>query len=242
MPRNLVLNDAAIWAVIPAAGIGARMGGDLPKQYLELCGRRVIEWAIEAFTTHPRVRGVVLSLAADDALWPAIATAASSRVITVVGGAERCHSVRSGLREVLRCEPDGAAWAMVHDAARPCLRHDDITALITAATADPVGAILALPVRDTMKRVGADGRIVATVERNGLWHALTPQMFRAGHLLAALDRAIDAGILVTDEAHAMEHAGGQPKVIEGRRDNIKITYPGDLALAEQALRAFREER
>ena len=233
------MTEPSLWAVIPAAGVGARLGAGVPKQYLKLGDRYVIEWAIEAFSMHPRIRGVVVCLAADDGFWPSVSVAGSARVVATVGGQERCLSVSNGVGEVVR--HDANAWVLVHDAARPCLSRADLDRLIDAALLDPVGAILALPVRDTMKRVDADGRIRATVDRAGLWHALTPQMFRAAPLLEALGHAIEAGALITDEAHAMELSGWQPRVLSGSRDNIKITYPGDLALAEQTLRSLPRE-
>lgn len=234
------MTEPELWAVIPAAGVGARLGGGIPKQYLKLGERRVIEWAIEAFSTHPSIRGVVVCLAVDDDFWPKVSVVGAERVVTTAGGRERCHSVRNGVQEVMRHAAE--SWVLVHDAARPCLGRGDLDRLIDAALHDPVGAILALPVRDTMKRVDGDGRIRSTVDRNGLWHALTPQMFRARQLLDALDRAIAAGESITDEAHAMELAGRQPSVVTGGRDNIKITYPGDLALAEQTLVSRHSER
>lgn len=229
------MTQPGLWAVIPAAGIGSRMGVNLPKQYLPLGRRRVIEWAIDAFVTHPGIRGVVVCLAEDDTFWPEIALAGAERIETTAGGAERCHSVRNGVRFVVDRDP--GAWVLVHDAARPCLWRNDLDRLIAEAIADPVGAILALPVRDTMKRVDADGRIRTTVDRADLWHALTPQMFRASQLLAALEQGIAAGALITDEAHAMELSGQLPRIVSGSRDNLKITFPDDLTLAAQALLA-----
>jgi 2-C-methyl-D-erythritol 4-phosphate cytidylyltransferase len=157
----------------------------------------------------------------------------------VNGGAERCHSVLNGLDMLAgKAAPDD--WVLVHDAARPCVRRDDIRALISAVSADSDGGLLGVPVADTMKRVTADGRVAATVDRGGLWHALTPQMFRLEPLRAAMLQAITSHSLVTDEASAMELAGYRPLMVQGHRDNIKITLPADLALAAFYLQAGQQ--
>ncbi len=227
------------WAVIPAAGKGARMGAPLPKQYLRLSDRTIIEHTLERFLSHPRIAGVTVAIAADDELWPAVATSLP-QVHQVEGGAERCHSVLNALTS-LRTTLNDADWVLVHDAARPCVHADDVTRLIDALMNEECGGILGTAVRDTLKRCAADGRIEATVDRVRVWHALTPQMFRYGWLHRALSTALASGTLVTDESQAIELAGGVARLIEGRADNIKITRPEDLALAECFLRAQAEE-
>ena len=234
------MSEPRFWGVIPAAGVGRRMGADVPKQYLQLQGRTVIDHTVERILLHPALDGVYVALGADDAWWPHTEFADHPDLVRVDGGAERCHSVRNAL-ESLADRADGADWVLVHDAARPCIRRGDIDRLIDTLRNDPVGGLLGMPVRDTMKRGGADGRVVATVERNGLWHAYTPQMFRLGMLRQALGAAIASGATVTDEAGAMELAGHAPLLVEGHPDNLKVTRPEDLALAAHYLRAQADE-
>jgi 2-C-methyl-D-erythritol 4-phosphate cytidylyltransferase len=155
---------------------------------------------------------------------------AGVEVRTVPGGAERCHSVLNAL-ELLAGHAAADDWVLVHDAARPCLRPADLACLLDTLAEDPVGGLLAVPVRDTMKRADIGDRVETTVDRNGLWHALTPQMFRLQALREALGKAIAAGVLVTDEAAAMEWAGHRPRLVAGAGDNLKITRPEDLPLA-----------
>jgi 2-C-methyl-D-erythritol 4-phosphate cytidylyltransferase len=219
------------WVVIPAAGVGARMKADRPKQYLPLCGRTVIEHTLNCFTQHPAITGIVVALSPDDPYWPGLHIESSLPLHIAAGGQERCHSVLNALH-LLAQHAASDDWVLVHDAARPCLTRPDIDKLCTELNDDAVGGILAVPVRDTMKRADGAGRISATEDRNGLWHALTPQMFRLGLLTQALEQALADGFVVTDEASAVEHAGLRPKLVEGRADNIKVTRPEDLALAE----------
>ena len=227
---------AAIWVVIPAAGSGKRMGVETPKQYLDLAGRSVIEHTLERFTRHAAVAGVVVSLAEHDAHWPRLEVAYAEKIVTSLGGAERVHSVLNGLAVVADRAP-ASTWILVHDAVRPCLRAVDLDRLLAEAARDPVGGILAVPVRDTMKRAGSDRRISATISRADLWHAQTPQMFRLAALRGALQAALADNVIVTDEAQAMERVGSMPLIVEGHPDNIKITRREDLALAERILRS-----
>ncbi len=219
------------WVVIPAAGVGARMKADRPKQYLPLRGRTVIEHTLACFTHHPGISGIVVALSPDDPYWASLHIDSDVPLHVATGGQERCHSVLNALH-LLAQHADADDWVLVHDAARPCLTRTDIDKLCTELESDEVGGILAVPVRDTMKRADGEGRISATEDRNGLWHALTPQMFRLGLLMQALEQALADGFVVTDEASAVEHAGLRPKLVEGRADNIKVTRPEDLALAE----------
>ncbi len=223
------------WAVVPAAGKGTRMQSELPKQYLKLFGKTILEHTLGRLTAHPRIAGVALAVAADDDLWPEMRANFPS-VITAIGGTERCHSVLNALRALSAHAADDD-WVLVHDAARPCLHPNDVSRLIDTLAAHPVGGILAIPVRDTLKRCDDQSTIEATVDRTRLWHALTPQMFRLSVLREALSRALAAGALVTDEAQAVEAMGLIPRVVEGRGDNLKVTRPEDLALAELFLRA-----
>lgn len=223
------------WAVIPAAGIGRRMGTSIPKQYLDLAGRPVIDWSLRLFLDHPRISGVFVSLDPDDTYWPRTTFAADPRVRPVDGGAERCHSVLNAL-DILAREADDLDWVLVHDAARPCLRTDDFDHLLVALADHPVGGLLGVPVRDTMKQVGEGGAVRRTVPRDDLWHAFTPQMFRFGLLRRALRATLDRDSLVTDDAGAVELMGLEPLLVEGHADNIKITRPEDLPLAGFHLR------
>jgi 2-C-methyl-D-erythritol 4-phosphate cytidylyltransferase len=190
----------------------------------------VIQHALERLCAHARVRGVMVGLAADDGRWQT-PTASPKFLCTFVGGATRAQTVLNGLAALLEHAPSDD-WVMVHDAVRPCLRAGDVDRLIAAALASADGALLALPVSDTVKRVDGSARIVETVSRANLWRAQTPQMFRLGQLEAALKQAIARGLDVTDEASAIEAAGGHPVVVAGHPDNIKITMPEDLPLAE----------
>lgn len=223
-----------VWVVIPAAGRGSRFGGDIPKQYLEVCGKPLIAHALEALLSHPRVAGAVVALAADDDRWPGWEALAGKPVLRCIGGSERADSVLAALR-ALPATVDDAALVLVHDAARPNLRADDIERLIAAADIHPDGALLAAPVRDTLKRADAQSCVAATEPRDGLWRALTPQAFPRAALTSALERARDAGFVVTDEAMAMERTGARPFLVEGREDNLKVTTPADLALAQYLL-------
>ncbi len=221
------------WAVVPAAGIGQRMGVAIPKQYLPLAGRPVIAHTLETLLRYPPLAGVVVAIGADDAWWPEIAANlnAVKPLRVVIGGAERGQSVLNGL-EALREWADPDDWVLVHDAARPCLSTTDLDRLLAELADDPVGGLLAAPVRDTLKQADATGRVATTVDRSRLWHALTPQMFRLGLLRDALRDALARGLPVTDEAVAVEAAGFAPRLVEGRADNVKITRLEDLALAE----------
>lgn len=217
--------------MIPAAGSGSRMQADRPKQYLPLAGRTVLEHTLRCFHGHPHITGIVLVLSAEDPHWDASGLQQSYPVHRVEGGTERCHSVLNAL-EYLSGYASDQDWVLVHDAARPCLRRNDLDQLLDRLSSDPVGGLLATPVRDTMKRSDASDRVQQTVDRNHLWHALTPQMFRIGRLRAAMHSAMQHGLLVTDEASAIEADGHAPLLVHGGVDNIKITRPEDLVLAE----------
>jgi len=223
------------WVVVPAAGRGNRFGGDVAKQYVELDGEPLIAHSLQALLAHPSVEGAVVVLAADDASWPNWSEMCGKPVLTCIGGASRAESVLAGLAalpESVRADD----FVLVHDAARPNLQQADLDALLERGRADPVGAILAAPVRDTLKRAGDDGGIDSTEPRERLWRALTPQLFRRLQLARALKAAFADGIEVTDESMAMERQGLRPLLVEGREDNLKVTTPADLALLK-ALRA-----
>ena len=222
---------ASVWAVVPAAGRGTRFGGEVPKQYLQVGGRPLLAYTLDALLAHPAVAGVVVALAADDPWWPGWSDHAGKPVLTCTGGASRAASVlaaMAALPESVRADD----FVLVHDAARPNLAPADLDRLLEQGRADPVGAILAAPVRATLKRAGDDGGIDRTEPRERLWRALTPQLFRRLQLSRALQAAADAGVEVTDEAMALERQGARPLLVEGREDNFKVTTPADLARFE----------
>jgi 2-C-methyl-D-erythritol 4-phosphate cytidylyltransferase len=222
------------WLVMPAAGIGRRFGTDRPKQYAPLCGRTVIEWALAPFLADPRCAGAVVALARDDPYWAAIAP---PKVLMAAGGQERSHSVRNGLAALAdHADPDH--WVLVHDAARPCLPRQDLDRLLSELGPHPVGGLLATPAADTLKRADSSRDVQQTVDRAGLWRALTPQMFRYGRLCEALDRAHAAGRIPTDEAQAIEWLGDRPQLVEGAAANLKITSAADLAIAAALLKEY----
>jgi 2-C-methyl-D-erythritol 4-phosphate cytidylyltransferase len=222
------------WVIVPAAGSARRMGAAVPKQYLPLAGRTVIEWSLAPLLAHPHSAGIVVALSVQDQHWSQMALAREAKIVTTTGGAERMDSVLAGL-EVLRSRAAPYDWVLVHDAARPCLAAADLDRLLEALQDDAVGGLLAAPVVDTLKRADEGGRVEQTVARERLWRALTPQMFRRDVLYRALIDARARGIAVTDEAQAVEALGLQPKLVPGDADNIKITLPEDLARAERIL-------
>jgi 2-C-methyl-D-erythritol 4-phosphate cytidylyltransferase len=221
----------SIWAVLPAAGSGSRFGGEVPKQYIEVAGRPLIAHALDAVLAHPAVEGAMVALAEDDAHWPGWTTRLGKPVRTCTGGADRARSVLAALAAL---EPDTGddVLVLVHDAARACLDSRDVDALIAVAGDAGDGALLAAPVRDTLKRIDAHGCSAGTVSRDGFWRAFTPQAARLHVLRDALRSALDSGLAITDEAMALEHAGLRPHLVEGREDNIKLTTPADRALVE----------
>lgn len=222
----------SLWAVIPAAGVGKRMQSDIPKQYLKLKGRTVLEQTTHQLAGITDIRAIAIAVTDEDPFWSNQQFDIPQRIIRASGGEERCHSVLNGLSALEENGAGHADWVLVHDAARPCVRQVDLYALISQVITKGEGGLLSIPVRDTMKQADNDQCVEQTINRSRLWHALTPQMFRLGELKLALIKALDDGYLVTDEASAMEHAGYHPMLVEGHGDNIKITRPEDLALAE----------
>ena len=234
MPRVFSM-VARFHALVPAAGQGARSGLSMPKQYAALCGVPVLVHSVRALLADARIASVQVVLAPDDQTCSSIDWQSfGGRVHGLwCGGASRSASVLNGLAAARGIEPRD--WVLVHDAARPCLPSADLARLIDEGSVDPVGAILAAPVSDTLKRASAEGRIAQTVDRTGLWSALTPQMFRHGALQDALRLAAHDGVEPTDEAAAMERNGQQARLVAGSRRNFKITYSEDFDLAAQFL-------
>jgi len=218
----------AFWAVIPAAGVGARMAADRPKQYLQLGGRTILEHSLGCFLDHPSLKGLVVSLAVDDPYWPRLACAGDLRIQRADGGSQRSGSVLNALLQLNALGASDDDWVLVHDAARPNLSREDLDTLLAELAHDPVGGLLAVPARDTLKRVDKHGRVVETIDRSLIWQAYTPQMFRLGALHRALADSLVADAVITDEASAMEWSGQAPRLVEGRADNIKVTRPEDL--------------
>lgn len=226
-----------LWVVIPAAGKGSRFGGPVPKQYLPLNGSTVLEQTLSRFSCRKDVTGIVIAVAADDNDITRLVLPPG--VHCVEGGKERADSVRSALQFLIQQTGEHCLVA-VHDAARPCVRQSALNKLFAAAQSAKAGAILALPATDTVKQV--EGlKITATIDRKSIWLAQTPQVFSAAALLSALEEADAMGVAVTDEASAIERTGVFPEVVPGSADNIKITSPGDLELAEFFLKRIREE-
>lgn len=219
-----------VWAIVPAAGSGSRMQADRPKQYLSLLNQPVIMHSLERLVSHPQIEGVVVAVADNDPYWQQLPIPTNWPLHRTTGGQERADSVLNALNYLDKISQNDP-WVLVHDAARPCLRHSDIDRMLAELGADPVGGILGVPVNETVKRVDTQNRIIETVSRDNLWRASTPQMFRLQALIKALEQTRLAQCKVTDEASAMEYAGYQPKMVEGHADNLKITLPQDLALA-----------
>lgn len=225
------------WLVVPAAGQGRRMGADKPKQYLRLAGQPILLHTLARLhDAFPNAR-LVLCLDDDDH-WFTPQWVPFGDWQRVPGGCERMDSVLNALHAIKAQDDD---IVLVHDVARPCITADDLHALYRAAASHPGGALLAMPVADTMKRADAEGLSTRTEPRDGLWHALTPQGFRYALLRRALETARRQNTLVTDEASAVEALGERPQLVSGRRDNLKVTHPDDLALAAAIMTAQTDD-
>lgn len=227
--------EARHWVLIPAAGIGKRMQASCPKQYLSLLGKSILEHTLSIFLDHPRFSGVFVGLSDGDPYWPELDLSRHQKVHSFIGGEERVDTVYEGLL-TLSEHADDQDWVWVHDAARPCLAPDEIEGLFLQLNELSNGALLAVKIHDTVKYAGQDNRCEKTVDRDALWRAMTPQVFRLGQLRQALKQCIDQGVFVTDDASAMEHVGAYPVLVSGSSHNIKITRPEDLSQAEQFMR------
>ena len=221
--------------VVPAAGIGKRVGSDIPKQYLKILGKTIIEHSLQPFLDHADIQKVIVSIAKNDQWFKHLAISKHPKLEIVEGGKERVDSVLSALHH-LHAED----WVLVHDAARPCIQKNDIDKLIAHAKKSHCGAMLAYRVRDTMKKSNQNKQIKKTVDRENLWHALTPQLFNNQKLIDAITQA-EKQHLITDEASAIEMAGEDVFIIEGRSDNLKVTQSEDLLLAEFYLSNFHSK-
>lgn len=225
------MSTSPVHVLIPAAGRGTRYGGAVLKQYLPVCGKSVLAHSIKIFQFHPLVSSITVVLAEDDQWFESAVGRLATNVNTVDGGETRARSVRNGLRFIIE-NYSKTDWVLVHDAARPCLSASRLEKFLEQGLESVHGAILAVPVGDTLKQADESQQIVATVDRAGLWAAQTPQLFRVGVLADAIDEAHEAGCILTDEASAMEYVGIKPLLVMGSSANIKITHSSDLAIAE----------
>ncbi|MDA8360559.1 MAG: 2-C-methyl-D-erythritol 4-phosphate cytidylyltransferase [Gammaproteobacteria bacterium] len=227
-----------LWVIVPAAGRGTRFGGECPKQYLPLAGETVLAQTLRRLDGAGAL--AILVGTADGNLAMASSLSLKTPLRGFSGGAERALTVLNGLR-ALATEAHADDLVAVHDAARPCLRLADCLSVVAAAAACPAGALLARPVADTVKRADEAGCVAATTDRRGLWLAQTPQVFAYDRLKTALEEGVAAQAALTDEASAVERLGDCPRLVMGHADNIKITLPEDLRMAELYLAAQAEE-
>ena len=215
--------------VVPAAGVGKRMRSSCPKQYLTIASKTILEHTVQRLLSHDAIAHVIIALGANDEYFPSTSLANNKDITCVVGGKERVDSVLAGLSLPFVAKQE---WVLVHDAARPCVRHQDVTRLISYCLENDHGGLLAAPVRDTMKQATNDQIVAATLDRSQMWHALTPQMYKTVQLTTAITSALTTGIAITDESSAIEALGFKSGLVAGCSDNIKITQPEDLSLAE----------
>jgi len=236
-----------IWAVVPAAGVGSRMNSTVPKQYLHLQGKAVLALTLQRLLEHPLIGNIVVAISAEElharnSYWQQLQFN-DNPGIQVCAGAESRHGSVSNALDVLADQAHEDDWVLVHDAVRPCVRISDICALINAVQHHPAGGLLAAPVRDTLKLAEPGTHSVqGTLDRDHVWAAFTPQMFRYGLLRKALQHAVSFGIEITDESSAIEKLECSPLLIRGNPDNIKITHPEDLMLASAILTAQTSEQ
>jgi len=238
-----------LWAVIPAGGTGLRYGSETPKQYITVAGLTVLEHVLNAFLALNVFESIVVPVSPEDDIFHTLVGAKHETIVSIAGGLERTDSVYAGL-DWIRAQGAGKNdWVFVHDAVRPLITRDEMNALLNAIdTPDCPGVVLGMPASDTIKRIdqkrghegGAGIYIIETVDRTGLWHAMTPQVFQLNELIDALDQMRASGLFVTDEAQAMESTGTVPWIVRGLRSNIKLTYPEDLNLIEAILSSRQE--
>ena len=233
------MTTTRLWLIVPAAGIGQRMQADHPKQYLRIDQRCILDITLSRLMDSAPFAGCMVPLHPADHWWPETEASRDSRIQTCAGGSERACSVLSALHALAEQVADDD-WILVHDAARPCIHARDLANLVDRLFTHPVGGLLASPVADTLKKAGQGElpEVSETVDRSGLWRALTPQMFRYRLLVESLESALAEGLSITDESSAIEFSGNMPVLVEGRPDNLKITVPADLALAGFILSRF----
>jgi 2-C-methyl-D-erythritol 4-phosphate cytidylyltransferase len=218
--------------VVPAAGVGKRMRSSCPKQYLTIENITILEHTVQRLLSHDAISHVIIALGENDEYFPNTSLVNHKNITCVTGGKERVDSVLAGLKHLHAGQEQ---WVLVHDAARPCVRHQDLTRLINYCLENDHGGLLASPVRDTMKQANTEQLVASSLDRSQMWHALTPQMYKTLELTAAITAALAKGISITDESSAMEASGFASGLVNGSSDNIKITQPEDLFLAELIL-------
>lgn len=223
------------WCVVPAGGVGKRMASQVPKQYLALQGKTIAETTLEKLLRLANVEKIIVAVSEEDEVWPTLGVSQDARICRCPSGAERVNSVLNGLIH-LSSIADSEDWVLVHDIARPCVRIDDVLRLMQQASQHQWGGLLGVPVSDTLKKVDELGGVTETIDRQAVWRAFTPQMFKLGQLKRAIEHSLEKHLVVTDEASAIEMIGGSPLMVEGATDNIKITLPQDLELGEHFLK------
>ncbi len=232
-------DNPKVWCIIPAGGVGARMAGSIPKQYLEINGSAILHHTLSRICACDGIDGVIVGLSPEDSYWKQKPFDHAKLIGTFFGGDERAHTVLNGLKFLMTLpgvrESD---WALVHDAVRPCVGHSDIMNLISRANINQKGAVLGLKVVDTLKMVNHSDEVEGTENRNNYWRALTPQIFRIDELICGIEFCMGKGILVTDESMAMEQLNISPSMVEGQPQNQKVTVPGDLELIKLYLENF----
>ncbi|MFK8019493.1 MAG: 2-C-methyl-D-erythritol 4-phosphate cytidylyltransferase [Pseudomonadales bacterium] len=225
------MTASCLWAIVPAAGHGSRFGQSVAKQYAQLLGKSVIEHSITAILDACPDIAIYVAIAEGDKSWGNEPISRHAQVHTVIGGENRAASVLAGLN-ALENVAQSNDYVLVHDAARPCVSLSDVQAVVLAASEHPVGALLATPLTDTLKRADTDLDVTDTLDRSGLYQALTPQVFRVALLRDAILLGQQNGQPITDESSALEYAGFKPRICVGARSNIKVTFSEDLVLAE----------
>lgn len=230
-----MISSAKYFAIVPAAGKSTRMGSAVAKPYLTLRDKKVIEHSLSPLLSNKNIEKILVVIQPEDQEWQKLSIHQHPKIATVLGGEQRYHSVLNGL-QALESVAQENDWVLVHDAARPCFNVKDLDKLIAELSTHPTGGALGVKISDTVKRVTSSNEVVATVDRSELWQAYTPQMFRFALLKNALEKIIEKNLPVTDEAQAIELSGASLKMVAGSRNNIKITYPEDLKLAELFLR------
>jgi len=233
-------SKSPVWAIVPASGIGNRMQSPVAKQYLQLENKTIIEHTLDRLLSFDGIDGLILVLQSGDQIWQKFNYQSSKPLIVTTGGKQRHDSVFNGLQKLLELEMDNP-FAMVHDAVRPLVLHQDLENLLDAAAEHEAGGLLALPVSDTLKQQDEFGNIERTVPRQDLWRAFTPQMFRAELLYRALEHVRQNRLDVTDDASAVEALGMRPRLVVSSAENLKITYPADLSLATMILKRQRQK-
>lgn len=227
---NKTKDDNQFVVIVPAAGIGKRMLASCPKQYLNINKQSILTHTTNRLLSHPKIEKIILVLSDEDEYFAQTELADNTKIMRVSGGKERVDSVLNGLHKI---DAERYPWVLVHDAARPCVTHDDIDKVIEQCIASNSGGLLAAQVVDTIKQNSESNinTVNSTIDRSNLWHAFTPQMYKTVELTHAIEQALEKNLNITDESSAIELAGFSSLLILGRRDNIKITCPEDIALA-----------